>query len=199
MIARMVRDARANGVRIHTNARVTELPESGKLIVATSLEAARTLFDDDSLRWESGRAALLDIGLRHDRRDPFAVFDFDEGGMIERFSSQDPTLAPGDHELIQGEIPLRQGETKAAGLNRLESLYDLAFPGWRDRVTWRREQSSNYRTGALDLPGQTWRDRPAIAQGNDRYLVGDMVAAPGLLAEVSINSALAASDLATAT
>lgn len=99
--------------------------------------------------------------------------------------------------MTKGEIPLRQGETKAVGLSRLESLYDLAFPGWRDRVTWRREQSANYRTGALDLPGQTWRDRPAITQGDDRCLVGDMVAAPGLLAEVSINSAITASDLAS--
>lgn len=198
VIARMERDACAKGVQIHTNSRITELPETGRVIVATSLEAARALLGDDSLRWESGRAALLDIGVRHDRRDPFAVFDFDEGGMIERFSSQDPTLAPRGHQLIQGEIPLRQGEAKAAGLRRLESLYDLAFAGWRDRVTWRREQSANYRTGALDLPGQTWRDRPAIAQGDDRYLVGDMVAAPGLLAEVSINSALTACNLAAA-
>lgn len=195
----MERHARSREVQIHTNSRITALPECGKLIVATSLEAARTLLDDDSLQWESGRAALLDVGVRHDRRDPFAVFDFDEGAMIERFSSQDPSLAPRGHELIQGEIPLRQGEAKAAGLNRLESLYDLAFPGWRDRVTWRREQSANYRTGALDLPGQTWRDRPAIARGDDRYLVGDMVAAPGLLAEVSINSALTASRKVTAT
>jgi hypothetical protein len=93
---------------------------------------------------------------------------------------------------------LRKGESKTTGLNRLESLYDLAFPEWRDRVTWRREQSANFRTGALDLPGQTWRDRPSVARGDGRYLIGDMVAAPGLLAEVSINSALAASDLVTA-
>lgn len=119
--------------------------------------------------------------------------------MLERFSSQDPTLAPQGHQLIQGEIPLRQSETKTEGTNRLESLYDLAFPNWRDRVTWRREQSANFRTGALDLPGQTWRDRPAIDQGGGRYLIGDMVAAPSLLAEVSINSALIASRLATAT
>jgi hypothetical protein len=168
----MERYARTKGVQIRTSSRVTELPDTGKVIVATSLEAARSLFDDDSLRWESGRAALLDIGLKHDRRDPFAVFDFDEGGMIERFSSQDPTLAPRGHQLIQGQIPLRKGESKTTGLNRLESLYDLAFP--------------------------EWRDRPSVARGDGRYLIGDMVAAPGLLAEVSINSALAASDLVTA-
>lgn len=68
---------------------------------------------------------------------------------------------------------------------------------WHTRA-WRREQSANNRTGALDLPGQTWRDRPAINQGHGRYLIGDAVAAPGLLAEVSINSALDASQLALA-
>jgi phytoene dehydrogenase-like protein len=198
VIGRMERAARTRGVRIETNSRVTELPESGPVIVATTLEAARPLFNDHSLRWEGGRAALLDIGLRHDRHHPFAVFDFDEGAMIECFTSQDPTLAPTGHDLLQGEIPLRPGESKADGLARLEALFELAYPEWRQRLTWRREQSANNRTGALDLPGQTWRDRPAIDQGHGRYLTGDAVAAPGLLAEVSINSALNASQLALA-
>lgn len=197
VIARMERDARAKGVRIETHSRVGELPDVGPVIVATSLEAARGLFKDETLRWESGRAALLDIGVRRDRRDPFAVFDFEEGAMIECFTSQDPTLAPPGHDLFQCEIPSPPGESKTDAIGRLESLLDLALPGWRDRVTWRREQTANYRTGALDLPGQTWRDRPPIDQGNGRYLIGDYVAAPGLLAEVSVNSALMASRLAT--
>lgn len=197
VIARMERDARAKGVRIETNSRIGALPEKGPVIVATSLEAARTLLEDETLRWESGRAALLDIGIRQHLRDPFAVFDFDEGAMIECFTSQDPTLAPQGHDLFQSEIPTRPNESKADAIDRLESLLDLALPGWRGRVTWRREQTANYRTGALDLPGQTWRDRPPIDQGNGRYLIGDCVAAPGLLAEVSINSALMASRLAT--
>ena len=44
----------------------------------------------------------------------------------------------------------------------------------------------------MDLPGTSWRDRPAIDRGDDVYLVGDMVAAPGLLAEVSHTAALTA-------
>lgn len=47
-------------------------------------------------------------------------------------------------------------------------------------------------SGALDLPGTTWRDRPAGDRGDGVFLVGDMVAAPGLLGEVSFNSAVAA-------
>ncbi len=52
------------------------------------------------------------------------------------------------------------------------------------------------RSGPLDYPGTSWRDRPAIDRGDDVYLAGDMVAAPGLLSEVSWASALEASRLA---
>jgi phytoene dehydrogenase-like protein len=68
VIERMERDARAKGVCIETNSRISELPDEGPVIVATSLDAARGLFKDETLRWESGRAALLDIGVRRDRR-----------------------------------------------------------------------------------------------------------------------------------
>jgi hypothetical protein len=52
------------------------------------------------------------------------------------------------------------------------------------------------RTGALDHPGFSWRDRPAVDRGGGVYLAGDAVAAPGLLSEVSVASALEASRLA---
>ena len=61
---------------------------------------------------------------------------------------------------------------------------------------WRRRSVVEGKSGALDLPGATWRDRPAIRRGGDVFLAGDMVAAPGLLSEVSFNSALEASVLA---
>ena len=41
------------------------------------------------------------------------------------------------------------------------------------------------RSGALDPPGTTWRDRPAVHRGDGVFLAGDMVAAPGLLSEVA--------------
>jgi hypothetical protein len=44
----------------------------------------------------------------------------------------------------------------------------------------------------VDLPGTSWRDRPAVDRGDGVYLAGDQVAAPGVLSEVSFNSALAA-------
>jgi hypothetical protein len=54
------------------------------------------------------------------------------------------------------------------------------------------------RTSALDFPGQTWRDRPAIDRGDGVFVAGDMVAAPGCLSEIAWSSAMEASRLALA-
>ncbi len=83
-------------------------------------------------------------------------------------------------------------------MTRLEAVLDLAFPGWRDRVTWRRRAVVREATGALDLPDSTWRDRTAIAYRDGVWLAGDWVAAPGHLAEVSCTSATAAASAAIA-
>ncbi|MDX2620906.1 hypothetical protein PV356_15450, partial [Streptomyces sp. WI03-5b] len=79
---------------------------------------------------------------------------------------------------------------------RAEDLLDLGFPGWRDRTTWRREALASGRTGAVDGPGTTWRDRPAVDRGDGILLAGDQVAAPGLLSEVAFNSGMEAALLA---
>jgi phytoene dehydrogenase-like protein len=121
------------------------------------------------------------------------ISDLDEAGWAERFTASDPTLAPPGHSLIQARMPLRPGESGAAGLQRLERLLELGYPGWRDRLAWRRHATANGRTGALDLPGRTWRDRPRVDHGGGVFLAGDMVAAPGLLSELAFHSALAAS------
>jgi len=73
---------------------------------------------------------------------------------------------------------------------------DEAYPAWRERVIWRRRQVMDARSGALDLPGTTWRDRPAVDRGDGVFLAGDMVAAPGLLGEVAWASAVQAGRLA---
>jgi phytoene dehydrogenase-like protein len=191
MIARLATRARELGVVIETGARVDQLPDP-PVIVATELTAAQRLLVDATLRWDSGRSVVLDVGVTARRGDAFVVFDLDEAGFLERYSSPDPSLAPAGHSLVQAQMPLRPGESKADGLRRLERLVDLGIPGWRRRTTWRRDAVAAGRTGALDLPGRTWRDRPAINRGNGIFLAGDMVAAPGLLGEVSINSAIRA-------
>src|SRR5262249_56678550 len=85
------------------------------------------------------------------------------------------------------------GEAPPPAPPRLEPLLDTAYTGWRDRQTWRRQLSITGETGALDLPGTTWRDRPAGDRGDGVHIAGDMVAAPGLLSEVSHQSAEKAS------
>ncbi|GAA2223440.1 NAD(P)-binding protein [Streptomyces amakusaensis] len=196
IIDRMTGRALDLGVRIETGSRVDALPErDGPVIVATSLDAARGLLKDDSLRWESGRTTLIDLALRSSGKDAFVVSDLDAPGWLERFTAQDRTLAPAGRSLVQGQLPIAPGESKADGVAHAEALLDLGFPGWRERSVWRREALSQGRTGALDRPGLSWRDRPAIDRGDGVYLVGDQVAAPGVLCEVSFTSALNAVSL----
>ena len=81
-------------------------------------------------------------------------------------------------------------------LVRIERLLDETVAGWREREVWRRRQLVTDSSGALDLPGMTWHDRPTIDRGDGTFLAGDMVAAPGLLGEVAWASAIEAAALA---
>lgn len=180
--------ARELGVKIETGARVTGVP-ARPAIVATGLDEARRLLGDDSLRWEGTRCAVLEVGLRRRRGDAFAVSDLDGGSWVERFTAPDPSLAPPGHDLVQGHTGLAPGESLEKGVCRLEAVLDGSFPGWRAREVWRRRMEMKGLTGAVDLPGTTWRDRPAVDRGGGVFLAGDGVAAPGLLSEVAFASA----------
>jgi len=194
LVATLERRVRELGVQVETGHRVDVLPES-PVILATELEQASELLGGESLSWLSGRTVCLDVGLRRGR-DPWIVSDLDESGWIGRYSTSDPSIAPDGHQLIQSQMPIRTEETVEAAGVRLERLLDQSLVDWRERETWRRRQVMDARSGALDLPGTTWRDRPAVDRGDGVFLVGDMVAAPGLLAEVSWASAIDASRLA---
>ncbi|MER7199808.1 FAD-dependent oxidoreductase, partial [Streptomyces sp. NPDC000188] len=197
VIDRMAARAWNLGVRVETLSRVDTLPTGGgPVIVATSLDSARRLLGDSSLTWDSGRTTLIDLAVRTRRGDAFAVSGLDFPAWLERFTAQDRSLAPHGQQLVQGQVPVAPHESKADGTARAERLLDLGFPGWRDRVMWRRDALANGRTGAVDLPGTTWRDRPAIDRGDGVYVAGDQVAAPGVLSEVSFNSAVEATTLA---
>ena len=89
---------------------VTIEADDPPVIVATSLAAARQLLGDSSLHTESGRSLLVDLGLRARRGDVFLVFDHDEAGFLERYSSPDPSLAPAGESLVQAQLPMRAGE-----------------------------------------------------------------------------------------
>src|SRR6478735_12097895 len=86
------------------------------------------------------------LAVRTRRGDAFVVSDLDAPGWLERFTAQDRTLAPAGEQLIQGQIPIAPGESRADGAARAEELLDLAFEGWRSRVTWRRDAVANGRT-----------------------------------------------------
>jgi hypothetical protein len=184
VVDRLVDHARSLGVRIVTGSPVDALPE-GPVVVAVEPLVARRLLGDESLRGPDNRVALLDVGFRSRRFQNYVIADLDEAGFVERFTRNDRTLAPAGHELAQGQIGLRPGETLEDGVARVEALFDLAWPGWRDREVWRRRSVIEGRSGALDLPGTTWRDRPAVDRGDGVWLAGDWVAAPGWLGEVS--------------
>jgi hypothetical protein len=84
---------------------------------------------------------------------------------------------------------LRDGETQADALARVEAVLEAGYRGWQQRTRWQRRGLVDGGAGAVDPPGTTWRDRPAIDRGDGRWLAGDRVAAPGMLSEVSFHSA----------
>jgi phytoene dehydrogenase-like protein len=195
LIDSLERRVRELGVTVETGTRLNALPES-PTIVATELDQARELLQDDTLHWRSGHTVCLDIGLRYRRGDPTIVSDMDEAGWIGRYSAANPSIAPDGEELVQAQMPIRPGESADQAALRLERLLDLSIEDWRARETWRRRQVMDARSGALDMPGTSWRERPAIDRGDGVFLAGDMVAADGMLAEVSWASAVEASRLA---
>jgi hypothetical protein len=198
IIERMQRRATDLGVTIEYGCPVDELPQA-PVIVATELRDARALLgEDESLDWLSGNAVCIDLVLDHRRGDPYVVADLQDAGWIERFTAADPSLAPDGQELIQAQMPIRPGESHDATATRLEELLDASFTDWRSRERWRRRQVMTGRTGALDPPGKTWRDRPAIDRGDGVFLAGDMVAAPGCLSEIAWASGVRAGELALA-
>jgi hypothetical protein len=170
--------ARQLGVEIETGHRVDSLPDS-PTILATELDHARALLGDDSLEWPSGNTVCIDLGLSRRRGDPFVVSDLDEAGWVERFSAPDPSLAPEGEELVQAQMPVRPGESTEQAALRLDRLLDASLPDWRERETWRRRQAMAARTGPLDYPGSSWRDRPAVDRGDGVFLAGDMPSRAG--------------------
>jgi hypothetical protein len=186
------------GVEIETGAKVDELP-NGPVIVAVEPRAARALLPGAELSSTATRTALLDVGLAPTRRrGPKIVSDLDQGGFAERATATIPSLGPEGHDLIQLSLGMRPDETLEQAVARCEALLDVGWPGWREREVWRRRINAHASSGALDLPGTTWRDRPAIDQGDGVWLAGDWVAAPGHLSEVSCVSAIEAARSARA-
>jgi phytoene dehydrogenase-like protein len=194
LVDRLRRHAERGGVGVTSGSAVRAVPE-GPTVVATTLDAARRLTGDGSLEWPSGHVALLDLGLTtRPSIDWFRIFELDERSYVARFSAVDPSLAPEGHDLLQAAVGVRPGEDGETALKRLEQLLDEVWPGWPDDVRWRRSSVLRHRTGALDLPGTTWQDRPAVVRSPHLAVATDQSAAPGLLTEVGVNAAHIALD-----
>jgi phytoene dehydrogenase-like protein len=186
------------GVSIHLGSHVSELPQP-PVVVATSAKSASRLLGRE-LPQDGTSVALLDVALRDSRRrwSPFAVLDLDAGTYVARYSAVDPGIARAGTHLVQASAPMRVAETHREATARLEDSIDTIWPGWKSACEWRRASLAANATGAVDLPGRSWRDRPAIVQSGGLFLAGDYVASPGLLSEVSWASATEAARLATA-
>jgi len=189
LIARLAERAASLGAQLHTKTRVHALP-AGRTILATSLATARQLTGDTSLTWPSARVATVDLGLRvRSGPDWFRVMDLDDRIYAARYSLADSTLAPPGHELIQIAAACAPRERKSDAEHRVHRLLDQFWPGWRSAVQWHRSALRMHCTGAVDLPGTTWHDRPAVSRGTTLAVATDQSAAPGLLAEVGITAA----------
>lgn len=201
LVEHLAQRALALGVKIRCDAKVDDIDAlpAGPVIVAVGPASARRLLGDPALTVESPRVALLDVALTSVESDPYLVVDLDEAAFVDRFTAVDPSMAPPGEELVQACVGLRPGEVLGAGVCRLERLLDQTFDDWRARVRWKRRGAVQDSTGALQLPGTTWADRPPIDQRPGLWLAGDWVAADGHLAEVSCASAVQAAAAATAT
>jgi hypothetical protein len=183
LIDGLARRARELGMRVRCNSRVEKLP-AAPVIVALELRDASNLLGKD-LQWPSGAGVAFDLGLRTTRGDPPTIVDLEEGALIQ---AQHPTASPPGHRLYQIHAGRRPEETADETQRRIERVLDDTLAHWRSRTAWKRRLMLEGRTGAVDHPGHSWRDRPSLAQGDGVFLAGDMVAADGLLSEVSHNS-----------
>jgi phytoene dehydrogenase-like protein len=180
------------GIELRRGARVKAVPD-GPTVLATALPAARRLTGDPGLNWSGTRVALFDFGLGPATSIGwFRLFDLDQRIYAARYSEVDPSLAPEGHHLIQIAAALEPGEPFTAALARVHELLDVTAPGWADDVRWKRAYELADETGAVDLPGTSWHDRPAVLRSPTLALASDHSAAAGLLTEVAHNAARSA-------
>jgi hypothetical protein len=204
LVAALADRAVACGVRMEVGEKVTAATfPVGPTIIATRLPAASRLLDRE-LRWPGARTALMDVAASPGQRGwPSTVIDI-RGDLrtcclVDRLTAAFPGML-GDRgaDLFQAQLGISRETSRADATARIERTFDEAAGGWRDRVVWQRTLILAGATGAVDLPGAAWQDRPAIGQGDDRFLAGDAVAAPGMLSEVAVNSGIDAARRALA-
>jgi phytoene dehydrogenase-like protein len=184
LVDALVERALSLGVEIQTSTHVRDLPQP-PAIIATDPRNAALLLGPDLRQPETGRVAALDVSIRRFRTLPTVVFSLDSPCVAVRHSSVDASISPSGEDLLQLATGFPPDETIDQAVKRMETLLDTAFEGWRENETWQRHYSFDMGAGAVDLPGQTWRDRPPGDYGDGVFLAGDWVAAPGILSETA--------------
>lgn len=193
----LVGRARGLGVELRNGSRVERI-EQRPTIVCTGPEAAGHLLGEPALRSDGQKVALRDVGLKATKRGPdrsagALLLDLDEGVYVARYSALDPSLAPAGHDLLQCCAGLRPGESTAGAHQRIQRVFEIAYPDWRERTVFDRPYIVAS-PGARDPVGSSWHARPAIDRGDGVLLAGDWVAAEGFLAGVCFTSAAAAAE-----
>ena len=181
------------GVRIATSSRVDRLP-APPVIVATQLESARSpARRRPASPGRAGACVLLDVGLAPDGAtrspSPISTTPVSSSGS----AGPTPSLAPAGHSLRAGRHAAQAGGAAGAahgpaGAPARPRLSGLAGPA-RLAARGGRRRPLRCPGPARAAPGATGR-RSTVADGV--FLAGDLVAAPGLRAEVSINSGVLA-------
>jgi phytoene dehydrogenase-like protein len=197
LVGRLADRATALGVVVETRRKVTTLPDR-PVVVASAPAAARRLLGEPPAGRRPLRLALYDLALGDGVGLPSGVLDLDERLYLARYTAFDRTLAPPGEELVQIACACRPEERLPEVAARIERVLDSLSPAWRDAVRWSRRSLLSDATGAADLPGETWTDRPPVVHGDGVYRAGDYVGAPGLLSEVSFASGLEAGRAAAA-
>ena len=182
--------------RIETGARVDSLPVA-PVIVATELRRPRA----------AGRrlAALAQRphGVPRSRRSRTAAATPSSSPISTRPGGSSATAPPTPRSRRTARSwsrrRCRSGRARTRTLARPASSACSSSP-YPDRASGRLAPPAvmDGRTGALDLPGSTWRDRPAIDRGEGVLPGRRLVAAPGLLSEVAWASGVRASGSAVA-
>jgi phytoene dehydrogenase-like protein len=168
---------------------VTTLPEADAVVVAGPPALARRL-GVPVPELTAVRAACLDLVLdglpRPEQR-------FVLGLDAPLYLSEHGSVAKLRGTVLHVARYLAPGDRGADAIGELEALLDLAQPGWRDRVKFRRFLPDLVVSHRVDRPGGVVPGA-RLVDGRPVHIVGDWVGESGMLADRTFASAEAAAD-----
>ncbi|MFZ5479784.1 MAG: NAD(P)-binding protein [Myxococcota bacterium] len=169
------------------HADVAALPDADAVVIAGSPALARRL-GVDVPELLPVRAACLDLVLDGlPRPDARFVLGLD----APLYLSEHGGIASLGGTVVHVARYLAPGEPGDAG--SLEALLDLAQPGWRARVAFRRFLPELVVTHRVDRPGERVAGEHRVG-GRPVHLVGDWVGEEGMLLDRALASAARAAD-----